>query len=76
MKDTRYGEFVKRWEQAMELPPQNMGPLTPYYKRAAGRLKVMPWPAMGAAAVVVGILLYGLFGSAIAFLTTILQRGF
>jgi hypothetical protein len=76
MTDALYHKFVKRWEEVTDLPPQTLGPLTPYYKKAVRGLKVMPWPALVAAgaALVVGI--YLLIGSAITILTSILQKGF
>ena len=76
MSDATYHKFVKRWEEVTELPTQRMGPLTPYYKKAVKRLKVMPWPVlvMGSSFVVIG--LYVVFGSAITLLVSVLQRGF
>lgn len=76
MTNTTYSKFVKRWEEVTDLPPQSVGPLTPYYKKFVKRLKVMPWPvlALGSFFVVIG--LYVLFGSAITRLVTLLQRGF
>jgi hypothetical protein len=73
---TTYQKFVKRWEEVTELPPQTMGPLTPYYKKAVTRLKVMPWPALVIGSLVVVIGLYLLLGSTITLLVSILQRGF
>jgi len=71
-----YQKFVKRWEEVTELPPQTVGPLTPYYKRFTRRLKVMPWPALVAVSVIVVVGLYLLIGSAVTFIVSILQRGF
>jgi hypothetical protein len=76
MSDTLYKNFMKRWEEVVDLPPQNFGPLTPYYKNAVKKLKVMPWPVFLAGSIVVVIGLYFLLGSAITFLVSILQRGF
>lgn len=76
MTDITYKRFVKRWEEVMELPPTNLGPLTPYYKSVAKRLKVMPWSAFVVLAGLAVVALYLLIGSAITFLVTILQRGF
>jgi hypothetical protein len=76
MTDVLYHKFVKRWEEVTELPTQRMGPLTPYYKSAVKRLKVMPWPVLILAAVGVVLGIYLLIGSAITILTSILQRGF
>jgi hypothetical protein len=76
MTDTTYKKFVKRWEEVTDLPPQTVGPLTPYYKKLVRRLKVMPWPALvvGSLCVVIGI--YLLIGSAVSVIVSILQRGF
>ncbi len=76
MTNTTYQKFVTRWEEVMDLPPQQLGPLTPVYKRLVKHLKVMPWPflVLGAGLLVLG--LYFLIGSTITLLTTLLQRGF
>jgi hypothetical protein len=76
MTDALYQKFVKRWEEVTDLPPQTLGPLTPYYKKAVGRLKVMPWSILviGSLFLVVG--LYVLLGTAITLLVSVLQRGF
>jgi hypothetical protein len=76
MSDALYHKFVKRWEEVTDLPPQTLGPLTPYYKKAVRKLKVMPWPALVLAGVAMVIGIYLLLGSAITVLTSILQKGF
>ncbi|MCX6793850.1 MAG: hypothetical protein NTY06_01975 [Candidatus Gottesmanbacteria bacterium] len=76
MTDTTYRKFVKRWEEVTDLPPQTVGPLTPYYKALVRRLKVMPWPVLVLGSVVIVVGLYLLIGSAITLLVSILQRGF
>lgn len=76
MRSTTYQKFVKRWEEVTDLPPQTVGPLTPFYKALARRLKVMPWPALVIGSIIVVIGLYLLIGSAITFLVSILQKGF
>ena len=76
MTDALYQKFVKRWEEVMDLPPQTVGPLTPYYKKLVARLKVMPWPVLVIGSVVLVVGLYLLLGSAIAILVSVLQRGF
>ncbi len=76
MTDATYQKFVKRWEEITELPPQTLGPLTPYYKSFVKRLKVMPWPALVLGSLAIVTFLYFLVGPAIARLTTLLQRGF
>jgi hypothetical protein len=76
MSDALYHKFVKRWEEVTDLPTQTLGPLTPYYKSAVKRLKVMPWPVLVVAAILMVLGIYLLIGSAIVILTSILQRGF
>jgi len=76
MADTTYRKFVKRWEEVTDLPPQTVGPLTPFYKVIVRRLKVMPWPALVLSSLVVVIGLYLLIGSAVTLLVSILQKGF
>lgn len=76
MADTLYNKFVKRWEEVTDLPPQTVGPLTPYYKKLVVKLKVMPWPILVVGAVITVVCIYLLVGSAITLLVSILQRGF
>jgi hypothetical protein len=76
MKNVLYHRFVKRWEEVTDLPPQTVGPLTPYYKAITRRLKVMPWPVLVLCSLLLVIGLYLLLGSAITLLVSLLQRGF
>ncbi|HUD19199.1 MAG TPA: hypothetical protein VMR81_02045 [Patescibacteria group bacterium] len=76
MNSDLYRRFVKRWEEVTDLPPQTVGPLTPFYKSFVGRLKVMPWPLLVFGSLVLVVGLYVLLGSAVTLLVTILQRGF
>ncbi len=76
MTDLLYQKFVKRWEEVTDLPPQTLGPLTPYYKRAVRWLKVMPWPALAVGALLLVVALYLVIGSSITFLVSLLQKGF
>ena len=76
MTSNTYRKFVKRWEEVTDLPPQTVGPLTPYYKAFTRRLKVMPWPALVLGSLVVVFALYLVFGSAITLIVSLLQRGF
>lgn len=74
--DAAYQKFVKRWEEVTDIPPQTLGPLTGVYKKLTKRLKVMPWPWLFIISGIVVFVLYIVLGSAIAFLVTLLQRGF
>lgn len=76
MPDHLYKKFVKRWEEVTDLPPQTLGPLTPYYKTIVKRLKVMPWLSLVVISLAVVVGLYLLMGGAITFLVSILQKGF
>ena len=76
MNTALYDKFVKRWEEVTDLPTQTVGPFTSFYKVLVKRLKVMPWPALVAAAIVFVIALYFLLGSAITALVSLLQKGF
>jgi hypothetical protein len=71
-----YGKFVKRWEKVVELPPQTFGPFTKQYKWLAGRVKIMPWPVFLLLSIMMVVILYGVFGTAIAYIVTLLQKGF
>ena len=75
MTTDTYRRFVKRGEEVTDLPPQTVGPLTPYYKALTRHLKVMPWPllVLGAVCMVVG--LYVILGSAITLVVSLLQKG-
>jgi len=69
-------EFLKRWKETIDIPPQTIGPFTPIYKEVTKRLKVMPLPMVVAVSVaIVGLVVY-LFGSSITKLVSLLQRGF
>jgi hypothetical protein len=75
-QDIVYQRFVKRWQEVTRVPPQTLGPLTPAYKAVTSRLKVMPWPVLVVVSIAAMVGLYFLIGSAVVFLTTLLQRGF
>jgi hypothetical protein len=76
MKSTTYQKFVRRWEEVTDLPPQTVGPLTPFYKALVRRLKVMPWPMMAICSLLSVVGLYLLLGSAVTLLASLLQKGF
>lgn len=76
MRDSLYEQFQKKWDETTELPPQTVGPLTPYYKMVTKRLKIMPLPILFILSTVLIIGLFFLIGSGVTFLTSILQRGF
>lgn len=76
MTNAAYKNFVKRWEEVTDLPPQTLGPLTQPYKKLTKRLKVMPLPWLLLASVLLVVAIYFVIGPAITFLVTLLQRGF
>lgn len=76
MKSTAYQKFVRRWEEVTDLPPQTVGPLTPYYKAITRRLKVMPWPTLVICSLLSVIGLYLIIGPTVTFVVTLLQKGF
>lgn len=76
MRTGTYQKFVKRWEEVTDLPPQTVGPFTPYYKVITRRLKVMPWPLLVISSLFIVVSLYLILGSAITLLVSLLQRGF
>lgn len=75
-KDATYSGFVKRWEEVTSMPPQSVGVLTPAYKWVTSRFKVMPWPWFLSISIATAIVLFLVFGPAISFIVTTLQRGF
>jgi len=76
MSDTVYQKFLRRWEEVTELPPQTLGPFTPYYKIFVRHLKVMPWPLFVIISIVAILGLYLIVGTTITFFVSVLQRGF
>lgn len=76
MTDTAYQKFVRRWEEVTDIPPQTLGPLTPYYKRFVRRLKVMPWSLFVLSSLFIVLSLYILIGSTVTIIVSLLQKGF
>jgi len=76
MSDARYERFQKKWNEVTDLPPQTVGPFTPYYKMVTKRLKIMPLPKLIIISIICILALLYIFGSGITFLASILQRGF
>lgn len=76
MSKSSYRQFVSRWKETMDLPPQTVGPLTGLYKRMTHQLKIMPMPTLLFVSAVLVILLIVLLGPSIAPVVTLLQRGF
>lgn len=71
-----FENFLRRWEEVTELPPQQFGRLTNVYKMVTGRIKTMPWLAFFAVSALVVGSVYLLLGSTIVWIVSLLQRGF
>ena len=76
MSNVAYQQFMKRWEEVTDLPPQSLGPLTNSYKWFTKRFKVMPWPWFIGLSIIVSIIIFLALGSTISYLVTLLQKGF
>ena len=76
MPDAIYQKFLRRWEEVTDLPPQTLGPLTPYYKIVVRHLKVTPWPLFVVISIVAIVGLYVIVGTTITFFVSVLQRGY
>lgn len=66
----------KKFHEITAIPPQQVGFLTPLYKRATSQIKVMPLPVYIVLSVVLIVMLSFVLGSRLPLLTGILQRGF
>ena len=73
--DPAYEKFKKRWEEVIEIPPQQVGVFTPLYKRLTRPMKTMPFPLLFILSAIVVIGMYVLFGGRLAGLVSFLQRG-
>jgi hypothetical protein len=75
MADNLYQKFVRHWQEVTDVPPQNLGILTPYYKKTVAYLKEKPWLAFVITGFLTVFFLYLVLGSAIVIITSVLQRG-
>lgn len=76
MNDKTFDSIVNRWNEIVDVPPQDVGKLTAYYKKITKRLKVMPWPVLFVLSVFVILLVFFLLGPAVIYLVEMIQRGF
>lgn len=76
MKDDVYDKIVTRWEEIVELPPQQVGRFTGLYKKITSKLKVMPWPLLFILSVCIVLFIFFVFGPATLYLVELIQRGF
>jgi hypothetical protein len=76
MRDKIYANFVKKWEEVTDLPPQTLGPFTSSYKDFVHGVKSMPVPVYAAFGLMTALGLLYFFGARISFFASLLQRGF
>lgn len=76
MKDKVYTNFVKRWEEVTDLPPQTLGPLTSSYKDFVHGVKSMPIPFYVLFGICTALGLFYFFGFRVSSFVSILQKGF
>jgi len=74
--DRLYRNLVNRWKEVVEVPPQNLGILTPLYKHFMAKVKAAPWSYLFIAGIATGMGIYAIFGPSVSRLVSILQRGF
>lgn len=68
--------FLNRWQEATEIPPQTIGPLTPLYKEVTKRLKRIPFPVLIGVSIIVVLGILYILGASITTYVSLLQRGF
>ncbi len=74
--DKLYQNFKTRWKEVTELPPQNLGPLTPVYKQTVPYLKIAPWRVLLPVAFVMVAAIALLLEITAVQIASLLQRGF
>lgn len=74
--DALYSNIHKRWQEVMMVPPQNVGPLTPYYKKVVPFFKTAPWRIIIPIALLVIAIAMISTNFTAAQITSILQRAF
>lgn len=74
--DRLYTDFVRRWNEVVDLPPQTVGPFTSFYKQTVPLFKTAPWRFIIPLSIV--LILGALFVSEITAvgLTSFLQTAF
>ncbi len=75
-KDEFYQNLVAKMREVSQLPPQRIGPLTPFYKLVVPQFKYSPWKSGAAFSLLGTLFLYLIFGSLVVKLASILQFGF
>ncbi|MEK7165892.1 MAG: hypothetical protein AAB874_03760 [Patescibacteria group bacterium] len=74
--DPLYQKFMNRWEEVTELPTQQVGALTPLYKRTVRFFKVDPWRILMPASFVLAALVALVLQVTTVQIASFLQRGF
>ena len=65
-----------KMQDVSSLTPQELGVLTPLYKRLVPYVKASPWKIFAGGSLAVALFLYLLFGVSIIYLVSLLQQGF
>ena len=76
MKDKIYTNFVKKWEEVTDLPPQTLGPLTGSYKDLVHGVKSMPISFYVFFGICVALGIFFFFGLRVSYFVSLLQKGF
>jgi hypothetical protein len=71
-----YRKFLHIWEESIELPPQNIGPLTPVFKKTAPFFKVTPWKTLIPLSFLLAVVVALLLQLTAVQIASILQKGF
>lgn len=74
--DKMYQKFLAKWEEVTELPTQEVGSLTPLFKRTVPYFKVAPWRVLLPLSFLLVASTALFFEQTAAQVASILQRGF
>lgn len=74
--DKFYQVLVSKMQEVAVVPPQSVGPLTPFYKMVVPQLKYSPWRSMSVISILLAFFLYLVLGPILVKLASILQFGF
>lgn len=75
-KDRLFQLLKKRMVTVSGLPPQEVGPLTIYWRKTAPLVKIMPLKLLMLVGLFSGIFLWLLLGARLVRLVSVLQYGF
>lgn len=74
--DPLHDNFMRRWEEVTELPPQTVGSFTPMYKRTVRHFKVDPWRILMPVSFLIATAIALILEVTAVQIANILQRGF